>query len=63
MGIIMRRRIGLCGNQFGISVSFHRLTLTNTMHFTPLITFSGKIKLEYLGKCMSSFPVREFSFS
>lgn len=59
----MRRWIGLCGNQFGISVSFHRPTLMNTMHFAPLITFSGKIKLEYLEKYVNSFSVREFSFS
>lgn len=61
-GITMMRRIGLCGNQFGLSVSFHRLTLMNTMRFAPLITFSGKIKLEYLEKCMESFSEREFSF-
>lgn len=60
--ITMMRRIGLCGNQFGLSVLFHRPTLMNTMHFAPLITFSRKIKLEYLEKCLKSFSESEFSF-
>lgn len=39
------------------------LTLLDTMIFAPLITFSGKIKHEHLGKCRNILSEKEFSFS